>query len=81
MSLATLLPEEVDLPHDLNRPLEVQALFDDLPEQLLCLLFRLVQHQSIPDVVCVLHTRQLRDARGAHLREGGREGGRGGGSR
>ena len=71
----------MDLPHHLDGPLEVEAFPDDLSEQLLGLLFCLVQDEGVPDVVGVLHARQFRDPRGSHLmsiggREGGREGGR-----
>jgi len=69
-------PEEVDLPHHLYGELQVQAFLDYLPERLLCLVLVLVHQQGIPDVVCVLHTRELRDSCGAHLEGGdkGREG-------
>ena len=69
----------MDLPHHLDGPLEIEAFPDDLSEQLLCLLFCLVQDEGVPDVVSVFHTRQFRDPGGSHLvsegvREGGREG-------
>ena len=57
------------LPHDLDSPLEVQTLLHDPPEDLLGLVFRLVQQKGFLNVVSVLHTRQLRDARGTHLVE------------
>ena len=69
-------PEEVDLPHHLYSKLQVQAFLDYLPERLLCLVLVLVHQQGIPDVVCILHTCELRDSCGAHLEGGdkGREG-------
>ena len=59
--------EEVDLPHDLHGPLEVQTLLHHPSEHLLCLVLWLGQEEGVLYVVRVLHTRQLWDARRAHL--------------
>ena len=53
-------------PHDLNSPSQVNTLLDHIPETLLCLCLWLVQDKSVADVVCVLHTGQLWNARQSH---------------
>lgn len=68
-STASSFAEEVELPHDLYRPFQVQTFLDDLPEHLLCLMFALLQDESVPDVISVLHTRQLRDTCASHLHD------------
>lgn len=66
-STAPPLAEKVELPHDLNSPLQVQALFDHLSEHLLSFSLVLLQHKCVPDIVCVLYTGQLRDTCRSHL--------------
>ena len=57
----------VDSPHCHNRPLEVQALLDELSKFLLSLVLRFVEKQRIANVVHVLHASQLRDTCRPHL--------------
>ena len=57
----------VDSPHGHNRPLEVQALFDELSKFLLSLVLWFVEKQRIANVVHVLHASQLRDTCWPHL--------------
>ncbi len=61
------LAEEMELPHDLDSPFQVQALLDDFAEHMFSFVLALVQYQCVADVVRVFHTRQLWDARGTHL--------------
>ena len=63
VSLFTAVFCDVEPPHNLNSPLEVEALLDDLSEPHLSHMLggRDPDLQHIPDVVGVLHTRQLWD--------------------
>ena len=59
----------VHAPHYLYSPLEVETLLDDLSEPHLSHVFGRseIDFENIPDIVCVLNTRQLRDTRRSHL--------------
>ena len=41
---ASTLSQQMELPHDLDRPLQVKAFLDHFPEHLLGLVLALVQH-------------------------------------
>ena len=54
---------DVHAPHYLDSPLEIETLLDDLSESHLghVLGGSEVDFENLPDIVCVLYTRQLRD--------------------
>ena len=58
--------ELVKGPVDLNSPAQLNAPPDHVLEAHLCIILRQVQHQSILDVVSVIHTGELRDASPTH---------------